>query len=881
LSYISTAKQGDQVIVWERVDGKRVVKNYPAPYYFFTKDSEGEYTSIFGDALTRHDFINFRDFRSAKEDMKSYGMDIFESDIAPESRILSEYYYGQPAPKLNITFLDIEVDYNKEIGFSTISNPYALINSIAIHHMHEDRTVVYCIPPDDSWTDPSQFDDEMHELAEINFCKDEKQLLLYIIAELEDSDVVCGWNSDWFDMPYIAKRVQRVLGERYFKMLSFPEGRKPKFREVDKFGSVHETVDFEGRESVDYLNLFQKFEQAERPSYKLEAIADEVLPDLPKLEYEGTLHDLYRNDFQHFIRYNIRDTEILKGLEDTLGYVGVANDMYHISGGLLKHVGGTIKLAELALDNFCWHELNMRVPDIHVPDTSEGIKGAFVLIPQIGEVEKIGSVDITSLYPSAIRSINISPETLVGQFKDKMRAAEEIAKSSFATLTFVYDEDGTVEERTADEWRSYFLEKRYAVSGYGTVFNQNKKGIIPSILETWFNARKEYQKLKGQAMDEGNKQSIGYYDRLQYVYKIKLNSLYGALNNPYFRFYDLRMGESTTGTGRAILLHQCAKVCELLDGEYAHPDVKKQKTKSGKYVEVGSVPVNKLKDEAIHFGYSDKWSVAYGDTDSSYFFTHADNDEDAVMIADRVGDLISESFPDFMRETFLCSEGFDDIILTGREVVADRGIFVDKKRYILHIIDNEGEKVDKLKVMGVDTKKTTMPPEVAKRLNSYIERYLKKESWDTIANEIVEYKDQLETTNDIMSIGLPKGVKGVEEYTQNLKVYGEKTRLPGHVAASIHYNLCLKKYSDKESLPIVSGMKIKVFYIKHKVERFTSIALPTDVEVVPQWFLDHYEIDRKKHIERLVDNPLGNIIGAIGKDVPSRQGLLVDSLLEF
>ena len=183
--------------------------------------------------------------------------------------------------------------------------------------------------------------------------------------------------------------------------------------------------------------------------------------------------------------------------------------------------------------------------------------------------------------------------------------------------------------------------------------------------------------------------------------------------------------------------------------------------------------------------------------------------------------------------------------------------------------------------MGVDTKKTTLPAAVSKVLNSFVERFLKGEDWDIIANEIVEYKDELETTDDIMSIGLPKGVKKVEEYTQNLKTHGSGTFLPGHVAASIHYNLCLEKFEDKTSMPIMSGMKIKVFYIKKHTGRFKSIAIPTDTEVIPQWFLDHYDVDRKAHIERLVNKPLGNIIRAIGKDVPSKQGMLVNSLLEF
>lgn len=307
------------------------------------------------------------------------------------------------------------------------------------------------------------------------------------------------------------------------------------------------------------------------------------------------------------------------------------------------------------------------------------------------------------------------------------------------------------------------------------------------------------------------------------------------------------MGESTTGTGRMILKHMCSYVGKLLDDCY---DIK-----SG--------------------------SVLYADTDSCYFKTHGNNQDEAILVADTITKETNKTFQGFMRETFLCTDGFDNIIKAGREVVADRGIFVDKKRYILHLVDNEGQEVDKLKVMGLDTKKTTLPAEISKQLNNFVERFLKGEEWDVIALNIVEYKEKLRNTDDIMSIGLPKGVKKVEEYTDQYKIYGDGVRLPGHVAASIHYNQCLKEYKDQDSLPIVSGMKIKVFYLTQKYGRFKNIALPTDLVTVPEWFIDNFTCDRDAHIERLVDNPLNNIIRAIGKESPSRQSLMVDELLDF
>lgn len=874
MSYISAQRIRDDVIVWERTDRGREVVTYPAPYYFFIKDPDGDYKSIYGDRLTRLDFHSSQEMQQARGECEGRREPMFESDIPPELKVLCEQYYQAPAPKLNVTFLDIEVDYKAQIGFSSVKNPYAEINSVAIHHRWQKRTVLLITPsPKFNGVTPEELYEAMNEIEplpdslaveDVIICNGEVDLLLNLLVELEDSDVMCGWNSDLFDIPYIGRRIEMVLGDKYFQMLSFPEAPKPRWRTVEVFNVEQHLLEPQGRISVDYMQLFRKYEVAERPSYKLEAISEEVLPDLRKLEYEGSLEQLYNEDLPHFARYNVRDTEVLNGFEDVLGYVSLANDMYHISTGLMPHVTGTIKLAELATNAYCIHERNERVPDNIVEEGLGGIEGACVLLPHVGMHDWIGSIDINSLYPSAIRSLNISPEVIVGQFNEAGRAQDEIAKGTLVKLTLQYENFDT-ETKTADEWREFLKERKWAVSGYGTVFDQTKDGIIPTILATWYSKRKEYKALMKQASDAGDKETEAYYDRLQYVYKIKLNSYYGALTNAYFRFNDKRMGESTTATGRKILQHMCAAVCEALDGKYTLPSAQLTLKKEG----VGNL------------GYAPEMSVAYGDTDSAYFKTGVENRDEAIEVADAVGAYINSTFQQFMRNNFLCNEGFDDIIQAGREIVAERGIFVDKKRYILRVVDDEGKSVEKLKVMGLDTKKTTLPAAISKQLNEFVGRLLKGESWDDIASDIVEYKEYIRTTDDLMAIGMPKGIKGIEDYTDKLRIYGDGQRLPGHVAAAIHYNQCLEQYGDKASMPISSGMKIKVFYLTRKYGRYKSIAIPTDADFVPQWFLDNYTVDREAHIERLVDNPLKNIIKAVGFEVPSKQSLVVDSLLDF
>lgn len=352
-------------------------------------------------------------------------------------------------------------------------------------------------------------------------------------------------------------------------------------------------------------------------------------------------------------------------------------------------------------------------------------------------------------------------------------------------------------------------------------------------------------------------QKIEYFDRLQYCYKIKLNSCYGALLNKHFRFHDSRNGESTTGTGRAILKYMCGKANEILT--------------------------------TVHDPLGD--AVIYGDTDSCYFQIFKPEDVDnsvdreitilaAIQKADWVADEINEAFPEFVRDSFLCTEGYDELIKAAREVVAPRGIFVTPKRYMLDVADKEGKRVQELKVMGLDTKKTSLPKYVQEALNDFLGRYLRYTPWEQIAEEIVQFKDKMRVA-DISTLGLPKGINKVELYLQALEADPVSARLPGHVRAAIYYNRKLDQYNDKESIRITSGMKCRVFYLRRPEGKFKAIALPTDLKTIPKWFIDNIDVDIDLQISKLVDSPLENILRVIGKVPPSKQTLFIDSLLEF
>lgn len=863
--YLSAVQYNNKISVWERLPDGRVFKQFKTPYYFYIIDIKGKYKDIFGNKLRRLDFNNYREYKNAIESYQRDGQRLFESDIRPEYKILAEHYHGTDVPATHFTLFDIEVDYDKTLGYSDVDSREAPINAITLHHYWMNTTYTLVVPPSscpnicvDALDVKRKYPD-----VEIRICENEKELIKQFYQLIADSDILTGWNSSPFDTPYVYERAKRVMGETFANKLSFAGAPPPKYREVRlKNGMTVTILDLFGRESVDYLEVFKKFEVVERRSYALESIAEEMLPELPKLEYDGSLADLYSDDFDRFVQYNIRDCEILKGLEDKLGYIQLAIQFAHSSCGMLRDVTGTIKLAELAIVNFCHTELDARVPDFDYEKLDIGGKftGALVLPPQVGMHDWVASIDVASLYPSVMRAVNISPDTVMGQFVDNHNAFTAIRAESEQLLSFRY-EDGNIEEYSAKEWKRKLNENRNSISGYGTVFSMKKQGFIPSILENWFEQRRVFKKKAAEAkrlLQETDKSDKDYskyktdcdnYNRLQYIFKIRLNSLYGALGNPYFKFYDVRLAESTTRSGQEVLMHMVRTVAENLDGIYMYPSE----------------------------------STVYSDTDSSYFLTHATDFEQALQIAKAVAKKVNKSFAPFCRDAFFCEDGYDSLITAELDVIASKSIFIKKKYYVMQLAYADGSTVDKIKLMGVQLKKTTIPKAVAVRLTQFVQDLLKGRPWNKIGREIAEYNDYIINEAPLDLIGLPKGINGLEDKEDEYRTRDASVALSGHAAAAIFYNLCLEKYGDTESMRIRSGMKLRVYYLTKKYGRFSSIALPTDLKHIPEWFTEHFcgMIDRAHQAEVMIHKPLASILDAIDEIVPTHQSLMFDELMEY
>jgi DNA polymerase elongation subunit (family B) len=778
-----------------------------------------------------------------------------------------------------------EYMYNGPVGFSSVDDPYAPINAITIYKKWLDAYTTIAVPPEE-WD--GVLDATLP--SDVIIVKNEQELLELTLYHLTDADIISGWNSDFFDLPYMIKRTARTLGERRINDWCFEGMPEPKFGEVEKFGSKQTNATIFGRIHLDYLQLFRKFTLGGRSSYALAAIADEEL-DIDKLTYSGSLADLYHDDFNFFLRYNIRDVEVMVGLDKKFKYIDIANEMIHENTVRFSAIFGSVNLIDTGIINYCHNEKHVIVRDREFKK-GDPIEGALVVEPKIGIHEWIGSVDINSLYPSSIRAINISPEKIIGQFTCDEEDWAGIRAKDEKYHALKLENDNDLVEKTGAEWYEILKSKSWAISGYGTVLDQSSgPGIVAAILGKWYAERKSLQKLKKEwgnkatsAKKEFGIDSVEYkeaktqeefYDLKQGIKKVLLNSTYGALINEYDRFYDPRLGASTTGTGRQITTHMIQTTSMLITGK---PQLLRKE-----FV--------RNNDGFAHKYYIDDDSIITGDTDSCYFKTGASNKEEAIAIADAIGDGINESFPGFMEEAFCCTSGFKDLIAAGREIVADRSMFFAKKKYVARVVNLDGKDLDPndkkaLKIMGLEIKKSDTPKIIQKFLKEVVNMILDGKTYKELETYINEYrKNMFVAESNIVDLGISKSVNKLDQYTleyTRLEKTGKgKARLPGHVRASINFNETLKEVGDNTINPIMSGSKIRVFYLAQNDHKFTSISIPSDLETLPSWFTERFTIDVKLTSSKLVDDKISILFAPLNWEVPTVQSALVNSLLEF
>ena len=858
----------DRIYVVERnTKGEREYKDFAAKYVFYYDDLKGKHRSIYGNPVSRIQCRTMRDFR--KELKLNNTVRHYESDINPVFRCLEENYLGQNAPELNVAFFDIETDFDKERGFSPPEDPFNPVTAISVYLQWMEQMITLCIKPkgmskEDATAIVNKFENTI-------LCDTEAQLLDAFLDIIDDADILSGWNSEGYDIPYMVNRVKRVLSKddtRRFCLWN----QYPKKRTFERFGAENITFDTIGRVHMDYMQLYRKYTYHEMHSYSLDAIGEYEL-DERKVQYEGTLDQLYNNDFEKFLDYSRQDVALLDKLDKKLKFLDLANELGHANTVLLQTTMGAVAVTEQAIINEA-HERRLVVPSRKSRDElcNTQAAGAYVAYPKKGMHDWIGAIDINSLYPSAIRALNMGNETIVGQLRQdytesvlKERMAD---KKSFAeawegefgskeyqmvmsqdkvTEIVVEWEDGTESIATGCEiYKMVFLSGNpWILSANGTIFNSDVKGIVPGLLERWYAER---QQIQAQMKNAKNDKEKAFYDKRQLVKKINLNSLYGAILNPGCRFFDKRIGQSTTLCGRAIAKHMDAFVNQSITGEYDH---------------VGE-------------------AIVYGDTDSAYFSAWPVikdqvakgevewNKEVAIKLYDQISDNLNESFPDFMKEAFNVPREAGAIIKGGREVVATKGLFITKKRYALLVYDTEGYRSDvggspgKMKVMGLDLKRSDTPKIVQDFLSNILTGVLTGDQRETVLDKVKEFKEGF-SLRPAWEKGSPKRANNMTKFTALEERQG-KANMPGHVRASINWNRLRKMNSDRYSTEIVDGQKVIVCKLKPNPLGYTSVAYPTDETHLPKWFKE-LPFDDHAMENTVIDGKLENLLDVLEWDL--------------
>jgi DNA polymerase elongation subunit (family B) len=709
--------------------------------------------------------------------------------------------------------------------------------------------------------------------------KTEAEMLDTFLDIIQDADILSGWNSEGFDIPYTVNRVTKALSKEDTRRFCLFD-QLPKRREYEKYGKTAVTYDLVGRVHLDSLELYRRYTYEERHTYRLDAIGEMEVGER-KTVYEGTLDQLYNNDFQKFIEYNRQDTALLDKLDKKLKFIDLANTLAHENTVLLQTTMGAVAVTEQAIINEA-HRRGFVVPSrtkMSDRESNEGAAGAYVAYPKEGLQDWVGSLDINSLYPSAIRALNMGPETIIGQLRQTMTeeylanlqakgksfaAAWEgmfgsleytaVMNQEIGTEVIIDWENGDSDSLSAAEVYKLIFESNqpWMISANGTIFTYEKEGVIPGLLKRWYSERKEMQAKLKEAIKAENKVEEEYWDKRQLVKKINLNSLYGAILNAGCRFFDKRIGQSTTLTGRQIVKHMASKVNEIITGDYDY---------RGK-------------------------AVIYGDTDSCYFSAYKTlkneidsgvipwTKESVVQLYDQIGEEVNTTFPQFMLDTFHCPKSRGEVIKAGREIVGSKALFITKKRYAVLYYDKEGKRSDiegkpgKIKAMGLDLKRSDTPEFIQNFLSDVLEKVLTGATEKDVLDHITAFRTEFKARPG-WEKGSPKRANNITEYAEKEKKAG-KANMPGHVRASLNWNTLKRMYDDKYSANITDGMKVIVCKVKDNPMGYTSVAYPVDELRLPQWFKD-MPFDHAEMEATIIDNKLGNLIGVLKWDIASTE----------
>lgn len=793
--YTSVNRYGNQILYCGYNDnGVRIEKKIKfAPTLFIpTKNKNSKWFALDGTKVEPMGFPSMKDARNFVDQYKDLEQFKVYGNTNYIQQCITDMYPGEikfSPNQVNVVNFDIEVA--SDDGFPKPEEAMHPIISIALK---SSKSSVYEV-----WGlgeyDYSKTELDMGtDLIQYRKFDSEESLLVSFMKYWCDNrpDILTGWHIRFFDVPYLVNRIARIGTFAAAKRLS--PWNMVNERNTEITGQTQYGYEIVGIQQADYLELFKKFgySYGAQESYKLDHVAHTVLGE-KKLSYEehGNLHTLYKNDHQKFIDYNIKDVQLVQKIDDKMGLIQLAQTMAYRGGVNISDTFGTTAI----WDSIIYRELNRL--QVAIPPNNEKIKnpypGGYVKEPQVGLHDWVVSFDLNSLYPNLIVQYNMSPETLVAQNE----------KSGVHHYLDMPDK----------------VTSKYSVAANGSTYHKEFQGILPKIIEAYYAERssikkdmlkieQEYQKNKTVELEK----EINRYNNRQMAIKILLNSLYGALGNKYFRYFDMRMAEGITLSGQLSILWAERAMNEEMN--------------------------RILKTDSVDY-------VIAIDTDSLYINMGAlvdkFNPKDPVKFLDQI---CSDHFEKVLTESYATlfdkMNAYKPRMEMGREVIADRGIWTAKKRYILNVHNSEGVQYaePKLKIMGIEAIKSSTPEVVRDKFKKAFKIIISGNEHDT-QQFITDFYNEFRSLPP-ESVSFPRGARDVNKWqTKNGEKLAYKKGTPIHIRGSLLYNGLIDKYNlNKKYAKIQNGEKVKFCYLK------TPNPIHENVIAFPDYLPKEFGLDR-------------------------------------
>ena len=794
-------------------DGERIKEEHDFKPYILLENKKGDKKSIYGTLLEKKCFNSSYDRNNFVKD--SNIKRIYEN-LPPYQQFLIDNYWSVceddnfSQHPLKVAYLDLECPSSDKFPEPELAE--SVINLITIYNSESKMYHVFGLKNFHTIRDDVKY----------YWCKSEEELLKSFIKlfQKEGFDVLSGWNIAAFDVPYLVNRITFQLGKEWADKLS-PTGRiYEKTNPNGKFGMPSKEYVIEGLSILDYYVIYQKFNLEKQETYKLDNIG-EVELGINKIQHEGNLWELMKNDWHTYTSYNIRDVEICVGLDQKKGYINLIRFLAYTGLCDLESAIRTLP----AMNGAIAIRARMRgeyIPTFIRPVTDFRAPGGYVAEPKIGFAENIVSFDANSLYPSVMISLNLSPETKIGRVEkdgDKVK---------------IHHVSGRLFEMTPENFKKFINEEQAALTKAGFLFSQKKRGLVPEFLDNLYTKRKEMKNKMMECRKNGDKEGEQKFDSIQYAYKIHLNSLYGYMLNKYAPLGDEDIGTSVTLTGQAVI-----KKSNDLFQDYVRENLPD------------------LSESSL------QQSCVYGDTDSFFvslkmFGIDAKSDEFYELCED-IENYINEGITDWAKKALRST---DPRFVFKRETICDSGIFIGKKYYVLHVLDDEGTKVDKFKYRGVDVVKTTMPKKVKPYVKKVIEHMIMtrslKETNDMFNAAYDEFKNL-----SIAEISKISSMNNFAEYSARCDGMNTVKGMPSHLKAAYFHDMIMERNGwGSKYEKFKSGDKVRMVYVK-KPNKYNldMIGFKGDW---PEEFDNIFKVDFEKMFSKVFHAAIERFYKAVG-----------------